>query len=161
MDDDSAMDEGTRIADRLMSIAERMGELGDGDDDETVAKRAQLYLEAAMFNGWLALATMPGAENYITGGLRFDRADDPMHAAVQIEVRWRAGKLPSEAIEELKSKARRLEIEWQEMKRECDDARQHGDELAAAVRQFIAEPDDVKPLISALSAWHEHARAHA
>lgn len=131
---------GSRIADRLMSIANRMGELGDGEDDETVAKRAKLYLEAAAFNGWLALATMPDARNYIATGLRFDDADDPMHAAVDIEIRWRGGKLTSEAIAEMKATAKRLESEWREMKRERDDARQHGDDLAAAVRRFIRSP---------------------
>jgi hypothetical protein len=114
------------VLDELASALKRMegdfAAIGDADTDEAQAARGRLYLEAAAYFGYLALVATPGAKNYVVCSIRFDGADDPAHAAMSFEARWRSGKTPDESLKELNEKIRRLENEWREMKAERDEA---------------------------------------
>lgn len=100
-----------------------MRDLGEASDEASLKKRAQLFLEAAGYFGYLALVTMPDAKNYVVCSVRFDGAEDPAHSAIAFEARWQAGMTPGETISELKHQIERLETEWREMKSERDEAR--------------------------------------
>lgn len=114
------------MLDELLAALERMKSrfeaIGDADTDEAHAARGRLYLETATYFGYMALISTPGAKNYVVCSIRFDGAEDPAHAAMSFEARWRSGKTPDEAIGELKEQIRRLENEWREMKVERDEA---------------------------------------
>lgn len=141
------MDEGdissvAELEEAFKRLGERMLALGDADDAETSKQRAQLYLEAAGYFGYLALVTMPEARNYVVCSVRFDGAEDPMHAAISFEARWHAGRTPDETISDLKKQIGRLENEWREMKAERDEARQVLGALAGVLEARALEEND-------------------
>jgi hypothetical protein len=117
----------TTVLDGLMAAMRRMeadfAAIGDADDDDANMRRGQLFLESAAYLGYMALVTVPGAQNYVVCSIRFEDAEDPRHAAMSFEARWRSGKTPDEVIKEKDAEISRLRVEWAEMKVERDEAR--------------------------------------